>query len=134
MFPASTKGGGQCMGVPDVCLTPSPVGPIPIPYPNIGMLNQAQKTSKKVKIVGKETVTLKSEISRSMGDEAGSNGGVMSGVNMDKVTFKKGSLTVKVEGQPCVHLTSVSAHNGMNANMPAGTQVAPSQTKVFVMP
>ena len=28
---------GIAMGFPDVCKTPSPVGPIPIPYPNIAM-------------------------------------------------------------------------------------------------
>jgi len=69
-----------------------------------------------------------------MGDEAGTNKGVMSGMNMDKVTFKKGSSKVKIEGQPCVHLTSLTGHNGTNANAPAGTQMAPSQTKVMVGP
>jgi hypothetical protein len=98
------------------------------------MLNQATKTSMKVKFVSKEVVTLKSEIPKSMGDEAGTNKGVMSGMNMDKVTFKKGSSSVKIEGQPCIHLTSMSGHNGMNANAPAGTQIAPSQTKVIVAP
>ena len=135
IFPASTKGGGQCMGMPDVCLTPAPPAPpIPIPYPNIAMVNQAKKTSKKVKFAGKEVVTIKSEISRSSGDEAGTNKGVMSGTNMDKVTFKKGSSKVKIEGQKCVHLTSMTGHNGSNANMPAGAQIAPSQTKVKVAP
>ena len=28
---------GMDMGFPDVCLTPTPAGPVPIPYPNIGM-------------------------------------------------------------------------------------------------
>ena len=136
IFPGSTNGGGQCMGMPDVCLTPvpPPVSQVPIPYPNIGMLNQAQKTSTKVKFVSKPVVTIKYEMSQSEGDEAGTNKGVMSGMNMDKVTFKKGSSKVKIEGQPCVHLTSMSAHNGMSANAPAGLQVAPSQTKVLVAP
>tara|TARA_R110001599_G_scaffold185680_1_gene379946 strand:+ start:38983 stop:39399 length:417 start_codon:yes stop_codon:yes gene_type:complete len=135
IFPASTKGGGQCLGVPDVCLTPAPPAPpVPIPYPNIGMVNQAKKTSSKVKFAGKEVVTKKSEISRSSGDEAGVNKGVVSGMNMDKVTFKKGSAKVKIEGQPCIHLTSMTGHNGSNANMPAGAQIAPSQTKVIISP
>lgn len=135
IFPASTKGGGQCFGAPDVCLTPAPPAPpVPVPYPNTGMVNQAKKTSTKVKFSGKEVVTVKSEISRSMGDEAGVNKGVMSGMNMDKVTFKKGSSKVKIEGNDCVHLTSMTGHNGSNANMPAGAQVAPSQTKVIVSP
>ena len=135
IFPASTKGGGQCLGVPDVCLTPAPPAPpVPIPYPNIGMVNQAKKTSTKVKFAGKEVVTKKSEISRSSGDEAGVNKGVVSGMNMDKVTFKKGSAKVKIQGQPCIHLTSMTGHNGSNANMPAGAQIAPSQTKVIISP
>jgi len=127
------------MGMPDVCLTPMPpppVGPgtVPIPYPNTAMLSQATKTSTKVKFVSKEVVTLKSEIPKSMGDEAGTNKGVMSGMNMDKVTFKKGSSKVKAQGQQVAHQTSVTGHNGTNANAPAGTQMTPSQTKVMVAP
>jgi hypothetical protein len=98
------------------------------------MVNQAKKTATKVKFSGKEVVTKKSEMSRSMGDEAGVNKGVMSGMNMDKVVFKKGSAKVKVQGQPCVHLTIMTGHNGSNANMPAGAQIAPSQTKVIISP
>lgn len=135
IFPASTKGGGQCFAMPDVCLTPAPPAPpVPIPYPNIGMVNQAKKTSSKVKFAGKEAVTTKSEISRSSGDEAGVNKGVVSGMNMGKVIFKKGSAKVKAQGQSCVYLTSMTGHNGSNANMPAGVQVAPSQTKVIIAP
>lgn len=121
--------------MPDVCLTPAPPAPpVPIPYPNTGMVNQAKKTSTKVKFAGKEVVTKKSEISRSMGDEAGINKGVMSGMNMSKVTFKKGSSKVKIQGDQCIHLTSMTGQNGMNANVPAGAQVAPSQTKVIISP
>ena len=135
IFPGSTMAGGTCLGAPDVCLTPAPPAPpVPIPYPNTGMLNQAKKTSSKVKFAGKKVVTVKSEISRSMGDEAGVNKGVISGMNMGKIKFKKGSSKVKIEGQNCVHLTSVTGHNGANANMPAGAQIAPSQTKVKVSP
>ena len=135
IFPASTKGGGQCFAMPDVCLTPAPPAPpVPIPYPNTGMVNQAKKTSTKVKFAGKEVVTKKSEMSRSMGDEAGVNKGVMSGMNMSKVSYKKGSSKVKIQGQDCVHVTSMTGHNGSNANMPAGVQVAPSQTKVIIAP
>jgi hypothetical protein len=121
--------------MPDVCLTPAPPGPpIPTPYPNTAMLNQATNTSMKVKFVGKEVVTLKSRVSRTMGDEAGTAGGVMSGMNMGPASFKKGSSKVTVEGQACVHLTSMTAHNGVSANAPAGLVSAPSQTKVIVAP
>jgi len=135
IFPASTKQGGVCFGLPDVCKTPTPPAPpTPLPYPNLGMLNQATKASTKVKFAGKPAITIKSEIPRSSGDEAGTAGGVISNLNMGKVTFKEGSTKVKVEGQPCVHLTSATAHNGVNANVPSGAVVAPSQVKVIVSP
>jgi hypothetical protein len=135
MFPAATKAGGMCQAMPDVCLTPAPPAPpIPVPYPNMGMLNQADKTSKKVLIENKDVITLKSEIPRSMGDEAGTNGGVVSGKNMDKVVFKKGSAKVKIEGQQCIFQTATSSHNGTNANAPVGTVVAVSQVKVIIAP
>ncbi|MCI5209712.1 MAG: DUF4150 domain-containing protein [Candidatus Electrothrix sp. ATG2] len=123
------------MAVPDVCLTPAPPAPpVPIPYPNTGMVNQAKKTSRKVKFSGKQAVTVQSEISRSMGDEPGTSKGVMSGTNMGKIAFKKGSSKVKAQGKKCIHLTSITGHNGSNSNMPAGAQIAPSQTKVKVAP
>jgi hypothetical protein len=136
MLPGSTKGGGVAQGTPDTCKTPAPPSPspVPIPYPNIGQLPAAQKTSTKVKFFSAEVATLKTEIPMSSGDEAGVAGGVVSGGNLQKITFKKGSSKVKVEGQPAAHLTSTTGHNGANANMPAGAQIAPSQTKVLVAP
>ncbi len=135
MFPGSTKGGGQCFAFPDVCKTPAPPlpSPVPIPYPNIGMLNMATDTSTKVKFVCMEVVTLKSKIPSSNGDEAGVAGGVKSGANMQEVQFKKGSSKVKIEGQPCIHLTSTTAQNGSNSNT-VGAQIVPSQVKVLVAP
>ena len=34
---ALSMGAGMDMCFPDVCLTPTPVGPLPIPYPNMAM-------------------------------------------------------------------------------------------------
>jgi Domain of unknown function (DUF4150) len=133
MLPASTKGGGQAFAMPDTCRTPVPgAPPALIPYPNTGMLMQVRGESTKVKICQFGAVTKKSELPRSMGDELGTLGGVVSNVSMGKIVFKKGSSKVKVEGQPLQHLTAMTGHNGMNANMPAGIQVAPSQVKVLV--
>jgi hypothetical protein len=138
MLPASTNGGGQCVIFPDVCKTPTPGGPVPIPYPNIAMLTQAKggTLSKKVKIAGKKAATTKTEISMSSGDEPGTaGGGVISSKFKGPAKFKKGSSKVSAEGSPIVHLTSMIGQNGVaNANHPAGVQVAPSQTKVLIMP
>ncbi len=121
--------------MPDVCKTPAPPGPpVPVPYPNVAMMNQATKTSTKVRFAGKPVVTVKSEIPRSVGDEAGSAGGVVSGMNIGKATFKQGSAKVIVEGQRCVFLSAVTAQNGANANVPSGIVAAPSQAKVIIAP
>jgi len=138
MFPASTNGGGQCMAFPDVCKTPSPAGPIPIPYPNIAMANQAKgdTCSDKVKIDGKKTIVETSEISMSSGDEAGcAGGGVVSSKFKGPAQYKKGSSKVKAEGKGIAYHTAMVGQNGAPShNIPPGVQVAPSQTKVIVMP
>ena len=134
MFPASSTGGGVCFAFPDVCKTPSPSGTTPIPYPNIGTVMQATGTASKVKLCRKPAVTKKSKMKMSQGDEAGVAGGVVSNRNMDKVQYRKGSSKVKIQGQDLEFLSAMTGHNGSNANMPAGAQIAPSQVKVLVSP
>ncbi len=131
-FPASTKAAGQTLGIPDVCKTPSPAGPIPIPYPNTGQLNVADGVIDKVLIESKEVVVESSKLPNSQGDEAGTAGGVVSGKNMDQITFKVYSTKVIAKGKKVVYCTATTAHNGSNPNMPAGAQIVPSQTKVLL--
>jgi hypothetical protein len=130
---ASSKAGGICMGMPDVCLVPSAPSPIPTPFPNIGQCDGADGTVDSVLIENKEVLVDSSKISSSKGDEAGSSGGVVSGVNRDQVTFKRASSKVYAKGKKMVMHTAMTAHNGSSANFPAGMQVSPSQTKVVLM-
>lgn len=139
MIPASTNGGGQASvpGPVDTCKTPSPGGPVPLPYPNLAMLNQAKgdTCSAKVLIDGKKTATEETEIGMSSGDEPGTaGGGVVSSKFKGPCKFKQGSGSVKAEGKKVAYQGAMIGHNGSNANMPAGAQVAPSQTTVTVMP
>ncbi len=138
MFPASTKNGGQCAttGPLDVCKVPAPPAPfVPTPFPNIGMVTQANggSCSSKVKFVNGKACTTKTELTMSTGDEAGTLGGMISARFKGPVQYKMGSFNVKIEGEKAVHLTSMTGHNGTNANVPAGAQVAPSQTKVIIL-
>jgi len=130
----STKEGGQLMGMPDVCNVPSPVGPIPTPFPNMAMCNQADGStcSKKVKVCMVAALIKNTEIPQSSGDEAGSAGGIISGMTKGPVKFTSASTKVKFEGNPAIYLGCQSAHNGNNANCPVGNQLDPSQTKVMV--
>jgi hypothetical protein len=132
MLPAASKKGGQAFAFPDVCKTPAAPSPLPIPYPNMAMLNGTDKAIDTVLMENKETVVESSKVPSSKLDELGSLGGLVSGVNRDQVTFKKYSSKVYAKGKKIVHHTAVTSHNGSNANMPAGCHVAPSQTKVFV--
>jgi hypothetical protein len=133
-MPASTNQGGMCLGVPDVCLTPAAPSPIPIPYPNMAQLTGATGTIFKVLIVGKETVVEDSIIPMSSGDEPGTAGGVMSGLNMGEAQFKLYSSKVYAQGKKIVYATAITSHNGSSANFPAGCQVSPSQATVTVAP
>jgi hypothetical protein len=54
---------------PDICETPSPGGPVPIPYPNIAQSSDTSSGSKKVKADGKEASTKHSSYTKSTGDE-----------------------------------------------------------------
>ena len=137
MFPMSTNMAGDCFAFPDVCKTPSPVGPVPIPYPNMAMLVQGNLAtfSSKVKVLNMNVATVKSVIMMSMGDEPGVAGGVVSLVFKGPAQFKMGSTKVFVEGAMVAHHTSMIAQNGVAmANIPPGIQVSPSQPLVTVMP
>lgn len=134
MLPATTQMGGMCFAFPDVCKTPTPAGPVPIPYPNISQPMLAINTSLKVFVQMMPAVTMKSQIPISNGDEAGSVGGVVSNVFIGPTSFSKGSSKVIVEGMPWVNLTSMTRQNGTAPNNPAGTVVAPSQAKVLIPP
>jgi hypothetical protein len=133
MLPAATKKGGQAMGFPDVCKTP-PAPPVPVPYPNIAMLQNADKTIKEVLVENKEIVVESSKVPSSTGDEAGVLKGVVSNTHRGEIKFKKYSSKVFAKGKKVVHHTAVTQHNGSNANCPVGCHSVPSQTKVFVAP
>lgn len=135
MFAVTTKQGGMCQAIPDVCKVPAPPGPpVPTPFPNIADCMQVNPAtaSFKVKVIGMPVVHAQSKIMMSSGDEGGSLGGVVSGMIKGEMSYAQASLKVKVEGQPVVFVGCMTAHNGTNANAPGGSQVAPSQAKVFV--
>jgi hypothetical protein len=90
---------GMITAFPDVCKTPSPGGPVPIPYPNIAKSADSADTSTSVEVNGNPIMLKTSNFSQSKGDEAGSAGGVVSNVNRGKAMFVNYSFDVKVEGQ-----------------------------------
>lgn len=129
-----TMSGGMQLGFPDVCLTPTPVGPVPIPYPNISTGATANPASTALTVLTDAMPSLnqRSMIMLSNGDNAGVNMGVASGMVMGPTEFILGSFTVLMEGAPAQRLTSVTGHNGLSMNCP-GVSLAPSQVTVLVL-
>ena len=132
MFPISTKAGGMSQAMPDVCKTPSPAGPVPIPYPNIASFTQADPSScsKKVKILNQPIFCQGSKIMMTSGDEAGSVGGLVCSKIKGTAEAMKFSMKLKVEGKAVVFHTCMLLHN--DKNTPPAPHSVPSQTKVFV--
>ena len=118
---------GMVMGFPDVCKTPSPAGPIPIPYPNIAMSSDTSDGSSTVKCDGEKVMIQGSVFSKSNGDEAGVAGGVVSNCNMGKAEFILYSFDVKFEGKNVCRLGDLMLHNEMGStpNTPPMPEVQP---------
>jgi hypothetical protein len=106
--------GGMSTVFPDVCKTPSPGGPIPIPYPNIGKSSDTSGGPSSVKTDGEMPMVKSAKYSRSSGDEAGTVGGVVSNVNMDECEFMLYSFDVKLEGNNVCRMGDSLFHNKKN--------------------
>ncbi len=125
---ATTVAKGSTMAFPDVCKTPTPAGPIPIPYPNTAQTMMGKPKSTKVKVCGAAPLMKNSKISMSNGDNAGVSGGVVSSSFMQRVEFVSSSKKVKIQGKPAVRVfDSIKANKG-NTN---GAVLVPSQSKVI---
>jgi hypothetical protein len=127
---AVTLAGGQCLAAVDVCKVPTPTGPVPMPFPNIGMPPMGNSPASKVLVVGMPALTKASKIPITNGDQAGTAGGVVSGKVMGEVEFVIGSVKVRFEGQPAVRLSTPTKHNAGNT---LGSVLVPSQTKVLIV-
>ena len=113
------KGSGQTevAGPPDVCKTPSPGGPIPVPYVNSAQDSQLAKGSKRTTIEGNPIALASSNLRTSTGDEPGTaGGGLVSGKIKGKLTWGSSSADVLIEGKGVVRFMDVTHHNGNSFN------------------
>jgi len=133
MKPVMTNSGGMCFAFPDTCKTPSPAGPVPLPYPNITQWSDGTGSSK-VTALNKETMRKGDVFRMSSGDEAGTAGGsVVSSKIKGKSEVKEGCDGVKVEGKDIAYLlVTVGQNGGSTKSSPSGKAVKPGQTKVVL--
>jgi hypothetical protein len=119
---------------PDVCKTPSPGGPIPLPYPNVAQSTTTSDGSSSVTADGNPIMLKTSSFVLSTGDEAGSAMGVVSNKIKGKAYPTMYSFDVKVEGQNVFRQTDLMLGNGGSptntppaANMQPGSPLLPGE-------
>ena len=106
--------GSTSIVFPDVCKTQIGNAIVPIPYPNIGKAEDADKGPKSVVVDGKMPMVKGAVYTKSSGDEAGSKKGLMSGTNKDECEFMMYSFDVKFEGKNVCRLGDPLFHNKKN--------------------
>jgi hypothetical protein len=101
--------------IPDVCKTPSPGGPVPVPYPNIA--NSITLSGGTTTVKGDKAMAANkgSKFALSNGDNAGVAGGVKSSTFMKEATWILYSFDVKMDGKNATRLTDKMFHNAENA-------------------
>lgn len=121
-IPIATRTSGyQCFAFPDVCDTQVGQARVPIPYPNIGDLGNAQKASSNVFAGGDAVIVGSGEEGsvipdqQTTGDEAGSLGGVRSHSTKGEVTFNATTTSVYVNGKPAIRMFDTTEQNNGNA-------------------
>jgi hypothetical protein len=106
--------------LPDVCKTPSPGGPVPIPYPNIADQSTLENGTTTVKGHGEMIAIKGSEYSSSTGDEPGTAGGVTSSTFKKEATWITYSFDVKMDGANACRHTDKMFQNHKNCADMAG--------------
>lgn len=105
---------GQNLVFPDVCKTPTPGGPVPIPYPNLGKSADTVQGTTTVQADGQMIMVKGAKYVMSTGDEAGTVGGVLSGVFKQECEFLMYSFDVMLEGKNVCRLGDPLWHNKKN--------------------
>jgi hypothetical protein len=126
----NTNLGVMNLAFPDVCLTPSPVGPVPIPYPNIAVSATHVPSQFKVIVGGGVAENLLTAGTISNGDNAGVATGVASGMVMGPDRAMLGSFKTLIGGAFATRLTSMNIQNSTNA---PGASLTPSQFKMLLL-
>ncbi|HEX3696358.1 MAG TPA: DUF4150 domain-containing protein [Polyangia bacterium] len=100
--------------IPDVCKTPTPGGPVPMPYPNISQASTLSDGTTTVKVDGNMAAIKGSKFPMSSGDEPGTIGGVKSNTFKQASTWMLYSFDIKLDGQNACRFSDKMFHNNEN--------------------
>ncbi|KAF0815294.1 hypothetical protein IGB42_00375 [Andreprevotia sp. IGB-42] len=129
---ANTNLGVMNFAFPDVCKVPTPVGPIPLPFPNIALSFFHIPSQFQVIIDGGLAENLLTEGTISRGDFPGVLGGIISNVFMGPDRQVLGSFKVLMGGIFGTRLTTLTLQNGEVPNAP-GLSITPAQFRVILL-
>jgi hypothetical protein len=118
MVEALVHNGGSWQSIatlPDVCKTPTPSGPVPMPYPNISNTSTLTGGTTTVKVDGGSMAAVKgSKFAMSMGDEPGTLGGIKSSTFKQASTWLTYAFDVKLEGKNACRFSDKKFQNNEN--------------------
>jgi hypothetical protein len=106
---------------PDICWTPFGSTMMAVPYQIVAYLKDATGTAPKVNFGGRPAFTLGSRLLRVVGNEPGTGGGIISGVNCGYCRPVEHSSTVRAHGQWLVREGDLFAMNCAGPDGPANT-------------
>ena len=115
------SGGFSIATIPDICKTPTPGGPAPMPYPNTARSSDLSDGTTTVLADGDNMIAIKgSHYAMSVGDEPGTVGGVTSNTFKKETDWITYSFDVKFDGGNVCRLTDKKFHNHKNTVDAAG--------------
>jgi hypothetical protein len=107
--------------LPDVCKTPTPGGPVPMPYPNVSTQGSLKNGTKTIKVDGGNMAATKgSKYAMSTGDEPGTLGGIKSSSFKKASTWIMYAFDVKLDGKNACRFTDKKFQNNENTIDAAG--------------
>ena len=129
---SNTQSFAMSFAFPDVCKTPTPAGPIPLPYPNFAFSTTAIPNVLNVFIGYMPAHNLMTTAPLTMGDEPGVATGVASNLVKGPSRHVMGSFKVFTSVAPQTRMLDPSAQNGFLPNT-VGATITPSQVKMIVL-
>lgn len=106
---------------PDVCLAPIGSSMVPVPYMIISRLDWSESTIPNVTFGGEEAFTMASRTNKVTGNEAGTGGGVKSGVNKGWCRPISNKSSFFIDGRELLQHTSLCDMNCAGTEWPGNT-------------
>jgi hypothetical protein len=125
---ANAQMGGMDLAFPDVILTPSPAGPVPVAAPNVAEGPVKLPAVYNILTGGTPAHNLMTLSPITEGDPVGA--GIASGTVIGPSRHLTGSFTYLVGGAPATRMTSASLQNSTNCS---GAAIVPAQLKLLVL-